>query len=149
MPFCLLPQIRNESRTIAIGCNCMPLAMDRISLESSLQSVCDKEHLLSSMHGMQSDNDEEHRWRQYRPCSRCASRTRPVLMLLPWILSVTLLVCLVVAINRTPQECVENMFWRELEFGIFYFLFSFHVFFGPPPSLFRSYCPYSLVMDSI
>jgi hypothetical protein len=99
----------------------MPLAMDRISLESLQQSMCEKDHLLSSMHGTRGDNDGLHCYRQYRPCSRCASRPRPVLMVLPWILSVALLVCLVVAVNRTPQRCVKNMFWRELEFGIIFF----------------------------
>lgn len=100
----------------------MPFTMDRISLESSHQYTCDKDYLLSSQHGMQSDDDEQARSRQYRPCSRCASRMHQRLMVLPWILSAALLVCLVVVGNRTPHQCGENMFWRELEFGIFFFL---------------------------
>ena len=100
-----------------------PAAMDRISLESSEQSACDKDRLLNSMDGTQSDHGERHRRGQHRPCSRCASRTRLVLTVLPWVLCAALVVGLVVAINNQPppqQECPgkETMFWRELEFGI-------------------------------
>jgi hypothetical protein len=120
MPVCLLPQSRSSHRTTESGCFGMSVARYRKSLEESKQFMWDQDYLLPSIDDMQSDNDQHYRCSQYKSCSRHASRKHLVLTLLPWILTIILLVCLVVTINRMPEECVENMFWRELEFGIFF-----------------------------
>jgi hypothetical protein len=125
----------------------MSLAMYRMSVESSRQSTCDKNYLLSFMHGIQSDNKEQYGSSQYKPCFQCASRTRQVLTVVPWILCFVLFVCLVaMTTNQIPQECVKEIFWRELEFGILPFLI---VYFGSYSLYFCSYCLHLLVLNGI